>query len=200
MKEYPKIFGVDERFLGRSCIAQVKYDGSNLRFEYSRKQNKWYKFGTRRHLFAENDPEYGTSVPLFLSKYGEQMAKIFCDRWKADYMTVFAEFFGPNSFAGWHHPDDSKQIVAFDVCIHKKGFLSPIEFLKYFGHLPVAEVVHQGLLTKDLIQEIKESTSLVEGVICKGGEGHKLWMCKIKTLKYLHRLKEKYGDKWEEYV
>ena len=32
----------------------------------------------------------------------------------------------------------------------------------------------------------------------KGGTGHKLWMCKIKTNVYKEELKTRLGDKWEE--
>jgi hypothetical protein len=38
-----------------------------------------------------------------------------------------------------------------------------------------------------------------EGVICKGGTGHRLWMGKIKTLAYLEELKRRFKDKWKMY-
>ena len=41
--------------------------------------------------------------------------------------------------------------------------------------------------------------NLNEGVMCKGGSGHNLWMCKIKTLDYLRRLKEMYAERWKEF-
>jgi hypothetical protein len=210
MKEYPKTFGFHHALIGKPCVAFYKYDGSNLRFEYSRKQKKWYKFGTRRHLFAEGDPEYGASLPIFFKKYADGLAKVFHDTksWRSvDHMIVFAEYFGPHSFAGRHDPqrlgvenNDPKDLVLFDVNIHRKGLLGPEEFLKYFGHLPVAEVVCQGLLTEKFFKDVRENKySLNEGVMCKGSTGHDLWMCKIKTLSYLKKLKEMYAERWNEF-
>jgi hypothetical protein len=41
--------------------------------------------------------------------------------------------------------------------------------------------------------------SAAEGVVCKGGEGDGLWMVKIKTDAYLERLKQAFGERWEDY-
>lgn len=204
MKEYPKTYGFDPSHLNKPCWAFYKYDGSNLRFEYSRKQKKWYKFGTRRHLFTEGDIEYGASLPVFYSKYADSLAKIFHDTksWKiAEHMIVYAEYFGPRSFSGQHHRDDPKDLVLFDVNIHKKGILGPEEFLSHFGHLPVAEVVYRGPFTEEFFHDVRNGGkyNLNEGVMCKGGSGHKFWMCKIKTLEYLKKLKELYAERWNEF-
>lgn len=210
MKEYPKTFGFDHNLVGRQCVAFYKYDGSNLRFEYSRKQKKWYKFGTRHHLFVENDPEYGEALPVFFKKYAEGLAKVFHDTkaWRnAEYMVVFGEFFGPHSFSGRHDPkilgvenNGPKDVVLFDVNIHRKGLLGPEEFVTSFGHLPIAEIVYRGILTEDFFHEVRNGKYLLkEGVMCKGGSGHELWMCKIKTLEYLKRLQETYQEKWTNF-
>ena len=142
MKEYPKTIGFNHALVGRPCVAFYKYDGSNLRFEYSRKQKRWYKFGTRRHLFLEGDPEYGASIPVFFQKYADGLAKVFHDTkpWRnADYMIVYGEYFGPHSFAGQHdiqrlgvENNDPKDLVLFDVEVHRRGILGPDEFLKLF--------------------------------------------------------------------
>lgn len=201
MKEYPKIPAFDKSLLGKECIAFYKEDGSNLRQEYSAKQKKWYKFGTRKHLFLENDPEYGASVPIFFDKYADQLAKIFHDKYKhSDYMIAYAEFFGPNSFSGQHDPNDSKDLVLFDVSVHRKGFLDAEEFIKTFGHLDIAKVIYQGPLTEEFVRDVREGKyDLNEGVVCKGGIRHAQWSCKIKTLGYLKKLKEFYGEKWQDF-
>jgi hypothetical protein len=38
-----------------------------------------------------------------------------------------------------------------------------------------------------------------EGVVCKGGSGPDLWMVKTKTTAYLERLKQSFGERWEDY-
>lgn len=211
MKEYPKTYGLDEIYLDQPCLAFYKYDGSNLRFEYSKKSKRWYKFGTRRRLFDKSDPEYGCAISIFENKYGEALAKVFHDtkEWKdADYMIAFAEFLGPYSFSGTHDAktlkvvnNDPKDLILFDINIHRRSFIAPRDFVKKYGHLHIAEVVYDGPLTMDFFNEVRNGGkyNLNEGVMCKGGSGHDLWMCKIKTLDYLERLKKFYGSNWEAY-
>lgn len=212
MKTYWSIDGPNKA-PRQPCIAFVKYDGSNIRAEWSRKKG-WVKFGTRRRLFDESDEIFGAAKPLFLNKYADDLAAVF----KKDKqfrgvqtVTVFGEFFGQQSFAGAHKPNDKeKNIVLFDVNLLKKGLLSPKEFLDKFGHLNVAEVVYRGNLNTEFIESVRNSTIDVEskydiktvvpeGVICKGGSGHNLWMCKIKTNEYLQKLKEEYEEDWTKY-
>lgn len=57
MEQYPSILGSAKAPLGKPCIAQYKYDGSNLRFEWNPKRG-FHKYGTRRHLFDQTDPVY----------------------------------------------------------------------------------------------------------------------------------------------
>lgn len=78
MKEYPKILGSERIPLNEECIAFDKLDGSNLRFEYSKKQG-WYKFGTRRRLFDHTDPDFGSALEIFQRKYAEPIEKIVFD-------------------------------------------------------------------------------------------------------------------------
>lgn len=204
MKEYPSIPHYSEVDLfGKECISQNKHDGSNLRIFYSRKQKKWCKFGTRRHLFAESDPDYGAALPVFFAKYAEGLEKVFHDNksWRvSEHLIAYVEYFGPSSFAGQHVREEPKDVVLFDVDIHRRGILGPEEFQSSFGHLPVVETIYKGILTDEFVQDVREGKYNVnEGVICKFGSGHKLQTCKIKTLAYLQKLKEKFAERWKEY-
>lgn len=206
MKEYPKILGSEKIPLNEECIAFYKLDGSNLRFEYS-KNKGWYKFGTRRRLFDHTDPDFGSAIDLFLSKYADQVEKIVLDNFKKpDGFIVYAEFFGPHSFAGIHDPafldfpNDPKDVVIFDVNVHKKGFISPRKFVDLFGHLHIPEIVYEGPLSEQFVKDIREGKyPVIEGVVAKGGEGHNLWMRKVKTFAYLKRLQEVFGVGWSQY-
>jgi hypothetical protein len=206
MYAYPSIPGASKA-PREPCLAFVKYDGSNLRFEWS-KAKGWHKYGTRERLFDQTDSIFGPAIPVFLAKYGDSLARVFTDT-KAfrgfDRFTVFGEFYGPNSFAGIHKPGDDFTVTVFDVCV-KGTLLAPQQFLEHFGHLPVAEVVYEGNLNQSFIDRVRASVvgdgdlSLDEGVICKG-KGRSPWMCKVKTLSYYERLRagfpDSFASKWE---
>jgi hypothetical protein len=202
MKTYPSIPYYTDH-LGKPCIAFVKYDGSNLRFEWNKKKG-WNKYGTRRHLFDRYDPIYGSAVDLFERHLAEPLEKVFYD--KKDYkgidqITVFAEFFGPNSFAGDHEPEDPKELILFDVNPLKKGIVSPRDFVRHFGHIPcTAQVLYEGVLNNEFVQSvINNELPVQEGVVAKGGQGHQLWMAKIKTAAWVQSIKTKFPREWREY-
>lgn len=203
MKQYPSIFHV-EGFHGQFCSAFYKYDGSNLRFSWTKKRG-WHKFGTRTQLFSESEPTFGCAIKIFNETYAEGLAKVFTDNKlfrNTQEIIAFCEFFGTKSFAGQHVPDDPKQLVLFDVNLHKKGMLSADDFVDAFGErVKIADLVYRGPLTKDFEREVREGiiTGLNEGVICKGGSSHKLWMCKIKTNAYKELLRQRFQDSWNNY-
>lgn len=212
MKPYPSIEG-PSKAPRQACYTFVKYDGSCIRSEWSAKRG-WYKFGTRKCMIDATDPIFGSACTLFQEKYGDDLAKVFTTEKLfrgVQNVVVFCEFFGPKSFAGMHFPDDlQRDIVLFDVNLHKKGMLGPKEFIDHFGHLKVAELVSSGNLNEELIEAVRKETvnleskyeirtEIPEGVICKGGRGHDLWMCKIKCERYKEELKKRYEVDWEKY-
>lgn len=200
MKEYPSIPG-SAKAPKEQCIAFYKYDGSNLRFEWQRKKG-WCKFGTRHRLFDQTDEVFGEAIALFNETVAPKVDPILRKEYRdAQEITAYCEFFGKESFAGQHKPNDPKQLKLFDVNILKRGLVLPREFVKLFGKLDIAaEVVYEGNLNEQFIKDVKEGKyNLLEGVVCKGGTKHNLWMCKIKTNAYLQKLKEVYADKWESY-
>jgi hypothetical protein len=101
-------------------------------------------------------------------------------------------------------------VVLFDVNPITKGFLGPKDFLDLFGHLPVAEVAWQGNFGPWLVNAIRKEeidieskyevkAEIPEGVVCKGGRDHEIWMCKVKTERYRDALKKLYEADWEKY-
>lgn len=184
------------------CYAFYKYDGSNLRVEWHKKRG-WNKFGTRHQLFDETHDIFAPAIDIFMNKYSEPIAKILTDNFRGiESAITYCEFLGKNSFAGNHDPNEVKDMILFDVNVHKKGILDPKQFLDLFGSLHIAELVYQGNLNEPFIEAVRSNSldvKLNEGVIAKGGSGHKLWMCKIKTRDYLDKLKESKGSEWEKY-
>lgn len=201
MYRYPEIKG-PSKAPHDHCFAFEKLDGSNMRFEWGPKRT-WYKFGSRNQLIDKNYPILGKAIDMFQEEFAGAMDLVF--RKDKDFRniqgaTAFAEFFGPNSFAGQHVDEDPKELVLFDVHIHKKGIMAPGEFIKKFGFLSVPKVVYQGVLNESFIQDVRAGRYPVkEGVVCKGGSGHGLWMRKVKTQAYLDRLKDAFGQDWKRY-
>lgn len=200
MKHYPHIEYANKN-LGDKVWGFNKYDGSNLRFEWSRK-NSWCKFGTKKMMIDEKHEIFGKAIPMFLNKYGDSLDSIF--RKHKDYrnareFVVFAEYVGENSFAGFHDEKDIMDIILFDIDMYKKGILPPKQFMNDFGHLHIPELIYEGNLNQELIQNVKNNIyNLKEGLVCKGTRKTKsqdvVWMVKIKTLDWLNKIKNKFGD------
>lgn len=205
MKSYPSIPNSRKALIGANCYVFYKHDGSSLRFEWSKKQ-RFYKYGSRTRLFDSTDKQFGEAVELFQDSLAQPLEELILDAYgkRLERFIAYAEFVGDKSFAGSHVPDDPKRLVLFDVNIHKKGFISPKDFVQLFDgdDLLTPQIVYKGILTKDFIQSVREnnvSIPLNEGVVIKGGEGHKLWMCKVKTNDYMEKLKEIKQDNWKKY-
>jgi hypothetical protein len=194
MLQYPSIDGSKKAPLGKPCIAFYKYDGSNLRWEWSPKKG-WNKFGTRRQMFDESTPIYNQAIPIFHEKIADELVYRVkqidksCQR-----ITAFTEFFGEGSFAGSHIEDEEKQLKLFDVFLFKKGFIAPKQFVKMFGDRDyAAEVVYEGNLNKQFIMDVRESKYPgFEGVIAKGDD----FMVKIKTDAYFTKLRNEFDESW----
>lgn len=221
MKEYPKIAGSDQA-PELPCVAFMKYDGQNFRAEWNRKSG-WCKFGSRRVLVNESSPEFGPAIKLFQEEWADNLEKVvnkMMPKWSLN-ATVFLEYYGPFSFAGNHDPEtlnkmgftvesnEPMKLRLIDVSIHKRGFLNPYEFRAKFGHLDIAETLYEGILTQEFLNDVREGNdnvrkyyrdqAIFEGVVCKGGDGHDLWMCKIKTNHYKKLLQERMPLMWQEY-
>ena len=202
MKSYPSIEG-PSRAPHESGIAFYKYDGSNLRFEFTKKKG-WSKFGTRNRLFDHSDPDFGGAIDIFKESLASDLENIFKKHYRDDHeITVFCEFFGKESFSGQHKKDDPKQLKLIDIEIYKKGFVSPRDFVNVFCKElgdKAAEVIYEGNFNDQFIQDVRDGKYPVwEGVVFKGGSRHKLWRTKVKTNAYLEKLKEVYRDSWKSY-
>lgn len=197
MLQYPSILGWKKSPIGKPCVAFNKYDGSNLRWEYSPKQG-WNKFGTRKTMFDKNTPLYNQAIELFMDNMSGSIVETVNHAFgrKVERITAFTEFFGPSSFAGYHEHDEAKQLKLFDVFVFKKGFIPPKQFAKLFKrHEWCAEVVYEGNMSREFVEDVRNGKYPVyEGVICKGED----WMAKVKTLEFLNRLRDTNEGLWNE--
>ena len=174
MKSYPSI----KRFKRDPIKLHTfdKQDGSNLRFEYSKKRG-WYKFGTRKRLFDETDPVFGEAISLFFNTLADKLEK----KIKNNRLIVFGEFVGEKSFAGLHEKDDPKTIYVIDVAVYKKGLLPPEEFLDMFGEF-APRYLGNISWNQDFIKQIKDSELDItfEGVVGKRQKKKQIEMYKLK--------------------
>lgn len=214
MIEYPSMIN-SSKAPRESCIAFEKLDGSNIRVKYTKKKG-FHLFGSRHQLFDESHPHLAGAIDSFKQNYSEPLEKIFTDSKvfsTPKEIIVFGEYYGKNSFAGIHDPnDETKRFVMFDVMLVYKDrteFLLPQHFTEYFiSKVEIPNIVYDGKLTDEFIKDVRNnnlSDPLFEGVICKGTKVSgafrgKVWMCKIKTNSYLDKLKERYGNDWVKYA
>ena len=198
MKAYWEIPGPSKAPKGL-CIAFFKYDGSNLRFEWSKKRG-WWKYGTRRRLFDEKDLEFGPAIEIFNQTYADGLTKVLRDN--KDYRgvevaTVYCEYFGPSSFSCYQNWQEPHELMLFDVELHKKGFVPPRTFINDFGHLKTAQVIYEGNFNDQFAQDVRDGKyPVVEGVVAKGTHlsrkpPHNLWMAKVKTQWWFDELKRR---------
>ncbi len=203
MKTYPSIpqsSGQSFRAISNAIIFD-KLDGSNLRFEWNKKNN-WNKYGTRTQLFDESHEIFGCAISLFHSEWAEVLEKIFSKQ-KWEKVVAFFEFWGANSFAGWHDIKEPKNLTLIDVSVHKYGILGPREFIKLFGHLNIPGVLDECNWTREyisLVYEEKIEGITFEGVVAKAGKGHSLVMAKAKTKSWVEKVKARFGDKAESII
>lgn len=197
MVQYPKIAGASKAPIGKPCIAFYKYDGSNLRFEWQPKQG-WFKFGSRTQLINQNSPILGAAISYFIDNMGNEIVQRIKNEYKnMERIVAFCEYWGPNSFAGIHVPNDKMNLTLIDISLYKKGFLKPRQFVKLFGDLSyTAKVIYEGNLNQSFIDNVRQGVySVWEGVVAKGDD----FMIKIKTDAYFKKLNEVYGANYRLY-
>ena len=206
MLHYPKIPSSKHCRLG-PCVVFDKVDGTNLHWDFDHEFG-FHAFGTRRDsfnlleggiaAFYSAHPNLTGAASLFLEQLAEPAWQAL-RALDARQAVLFTEYVGANSFAGAHHPDDTKRLVLFDVSL-EGALLGPLDFLKHFGHLEIPRVLYQGKFKGQLLEEIYQGKfDVPEGVVVKGGSGDKLWMAKVKTRAYEQKLKASFGQDWQDY-
>lgn len=210
----------DGTLLGENVWAFNKLDGQNLGVRYSAKRNEFINFISRHRQVDENDNQFGLAVRYFKERYEEHLKQIIANNSGkkglfngAQEIMFFFEWYGENSFAGFHMDGDELNLYLIDVFIAKKGYIEPKDFYDIFCQdnvILTPELIYRGKLTKNFIEAIKnndwtiegcEFPTVKEGVVCRRSsliKGQRMPKCKFKTLWWLNKLKEKYPEEWEE--
>jgi hypothetical protein len=203
MIEYPHIMP-SSKAPREACVAFDKLDGSNIRVKYTNKKG-FHLFGSRTQMFDKGHPFLGDAVDIFYQKYEDKLVDLIEQNFPNEREVIaFLEFFGPNSFAGFHVKEDPKDLVLFDILVGHKNrkFLMPQQFVDLTASVgaQTPRIIYTGNLSDQFIQDVRDGKyDVVEGVVCKGvlkTGAHRggMWMAKVKTRTYLDRLKGKFGE------
>jgi hypothetical protein len=172
-----------------------KLDGSNLRFEWSRRDG-WFRWGSRHQVIEETHPILGGGFALFRERLAEPIERVaHTERWDA--LVAFAEFFGPGSLGGRHVADEPKRLALFDVAPYRRGLIGPARFLELFGTLDVPACLGELTWNDELVARVRRGELpgvTFEGIVGKAGDGHSLVMAKAKTEAWVRRILERYGE------
>lgn len=195
MKQYPSIPSSNGNSFReyRAMHCWEKLDGSNLRFEWNRK-NGWHRFGTRTQMMDENTEIYGPAIPKFLSEIGPYILKRFP---KAQNITAFCEWLGPNSFAGTHRDLVSEMgLYLLDMTEDNKGFLSPGGFINaFYENIPTPKYYGQFNWTRGFVAHVAEGRLNDTLQLLPNTEGV---VGKIKTSKTVSAFAKAKTNWWKE--
>jgi len=192
--EYPSI---TKNIIDVPIYAFDKLDGSNIRVEWSRK-NGFTKFGSRKRLLSRDEKPLGEAISIFEETMADSLVKPL-KKLQVERATLFMEFSGLNSFAGFHE-EEEHSLTLFDVSLYKKGFMLPKEFMKIFDDVvPTAELLYYGKANSDFVKSVNEGVledMTFEGVVCKSQElvRNQQVRFKVKNQAWLDKLKHKCGD------
>jgi hypothetical protein len=221
MKEYnsiPRLLD-DGSLKGEQVVAFNKLDGQNFRVKYTPKgatKQQFTLFGSRTQLVDETNEQYGDAVKFFKEHYEQPLRDIIVNNSGkkgifngAEEITLFFEWYGDNSFAGFHQPGDNLRLCLFDVFIKKKGFVEPKDFIELFcedDRVETPDVVYIGKLTDDFVKSIQNNDwtqegaqypNVKEGVVLKRSTrlpGQRLPMSKVKTKWWLEKLHANFSE------
>lgn len=205
MKQYHTIEKYKTEHLGQHIFAFDKLDGSNFRAEWNRKlsikshfTSGFKKFGTRNRVITNVNDQFFKMVEIFKEKYAAKVDEIFRKHKifkNVDTITLYGEFYGPNSFGGFHDWDDEHDIYFFDAFLYKRNFLTPSEFYSEFNSINMPKLIYKGPFNYQFIEDIENNKyNLREGVVYKFVNDKFIILGKIKTLEWLQKIKEKYGE------
>ena len=221
MKEYDSIPRIqdDGTLIGDNIWAFNKLDGQNFRAKYTAKghnKNQFTEFGSRHRLVDENDEQFGEAVRYFKERYETILKQIIADNsgkkgiFKGVEEMIFVfEWYGDNSFAGFHKEGDEMKMAITDVFMKKKGYIEPRDFYNIFCKsdlILTPELIYQGKLTNNFINSIIKNNWTIdgceypmvkEGVVCRRSsimKGQRMPKCKIKTNWWLTKLHENFSE------
>jgi len=223
MKHYDSFENInnDKSLIGEEVWAFNKLDGQNFCVKYNARTKQFSDFGSRKCNVDETNEMFGPAVIFFKEKV-ENILRPIIKKYTgkgeifngADELTFYFEWYGDNSFAGFHQEGDELRLALIDVNIKKKGYIEPKQFYEMFSGvdgLEIPDLIYRGKLNNEFIDSIYNNDwnnpecqypSVKEGVVCRRStllKGHRMPKVKIKTKWWLDKIHEKFSsDLWKE--
>lgn len=221
MKEYNSIphFKYDKTLKGEEIVAFNKLDGQNFRVKFNARgadKCRFTTFGSRQTIVGEENEEFGNAVRYFKEHYEDVLREIIISNSMkkrlfkgVEEITFFFEWYGENSFAGFHQEGDELHLALIDVFLKKKGYIEPKDFISLFcedKRIITPEIIYIGKLNNDFVSSIENNDwtendckypMVKEGVVCKRStlmKGQRLPMTKIKTKWWINKLHANFNE------
>jgi len=220
MKHYDSIPRIqdDGTLKGETVWGYNKLDGQNFCVTYNTKKGTFGPFGSRTKTVDENHLQFGPAVNLFFNAskaYPEVLSALVnknCGKKEVfngvDEITFFFEYYGENSFAGFHQNGDEMHLALIDVFLKKKGYIEPKEYERIFRgtKIEMPELIYTGPLNSEIIEKVQnndwtqpdaELPNVKEGVVFKRStlmKGQRRPSVKVKTKWWLDKLHSMYSE------
>lgn len=219
MKRYDSIESIkyDKSLLGEEVWAFNKLDGQNFGAKFNTRTKEFTDFTSRKCNVDETHEMFGGAVIYFKTHYSDVLKSIIKENsgkkgifTGIDEITFFFEWYGENSFAGFHQDGDELKLALIDVHLKKKGYIEPKNFFEIFGgreDILTPELIFKGKLNQEFIDSIQNNDwtatnlciypNVKEGVVIKRStlmKGQRLPMVKVKTKWWINTLHSKYTE------
>lgn len=218
MKRYDSIENIkyDKLLMGEEVWAFNKLDGQNFGVKYNPRKKEFSDFTSRKCNVDETHPQFGGAVIYFKTNYEnvlKEIIKINSGKGQLfngiEEITFFFEWYGENSFAGFHKDGDVLKLSLIDIFMKKKGYIEPKPYYEIFccdNRILTPELIYKGTLTQDFINSINNNDwtcetcqypNVKEGVVIRHStlmKGQKMPKTKTKTKWWLNKLHENFSE------
>lgn len=218
MKRYDSIENIkyDKLLMGEEVWAFNKLDGQNFGVKYNARTKTFSDFTSRRCNVDETHPQFGGAVTYFKKYYEEKLKEIIKNNSKkgelfngVDEIMFFFEWYGENSFAGFHQEGDELKLALIDIFMKKKGYIEPKPYYNIFclnDDILTPELIYKGVLTQSFIDSINnndwtqencEYPNVKEGVVIRRStlmKGQRMPKTKTKTKWWLDKLHSNFTE------
>ena len=221
MKRYDHIdkITVDKLLIGEEVWAFNKLDGQNLGVKYNSRKKEFTDFTSRKRNVDETDEQFGKAVKWFRDHYEEPLKEIIKSQSGKkgifngiEEITFFFEWYGENSFAGFHKEGDELRLALIDIFMKKKGYIEPKPYYEIFkdSGIEIPELIYRGKLNQEFINSITNNDwtkegcqypSVKEGVVMRRStilKGQNMPKAKTKTRWWLDKLHTDFSEDLQE--